>query len=205
MLTAVPLAPERVEDVIDVMTDAFLDYPLMPWVVGREGHPAVRIRHLISFFIKRRVLKGGPMFGVLDSDRLVAAAALTLPVEPAPPPGITALEIEVWRELGEGPRERYQAYADATAKFFIGLGPHHHLNMIGVRPSHKGQGLARPLLETVQRLSDADPNSSGVSLTTELERNVTLYQHFGYSVIAQNDVAGAKFCTWGLFRRKSAT
>jgi GNAT superfamily N-acetyltransferase len=202
MLTAVPLAPDRVEDVIDVMTDAFLDYPLMPWVVGPEGHGATRVRRLIAFFIKRRVVKGGPLFGVFDGDRLVAAAALTLPVEPAPPPGITALEIDVWRELGEGPRQRYQAYADATGKFFIGLGPHHHLNMIGVRPSHKGKGLARPLLEAVQRLSDTDPMSRGVSLTTELERNLTLYQHFGYSVIAQNAIAGAHFPTWGLFRTK---
>ena len=204
MLTPVPLAAERVEDVIDVMTDAFLDYPLMPWVVGQGGEEATRVRRLVAFFIKRRVVKGGPLFGVFDRDRLAAAAALTLPVEPAPPPGITALEIDVWRELGEEPRQRYQAYADATAKFFIGLGPHHHLNMIGVRPSHKGQGLARPLLETIQQLSDAEPNSSGVSLTTELERNLTLYQHFGYSVIAQNDVAGAQFRTWGLFRRKAA-
>ena len=203
MLTAVPLTPERVEDVIDVMTDAFLDYPLMPWVVAPAGEGAIRIRRLVSFFIKRRVLKGGPMFGVVDGDALVAAAALTLPVEPAPPPGITALEIDVWRELGERPRQRYQAYADATGKFFLGLGPHHHLNMIGVRSSHKGQGLARPLLDAVQRLSDTDPASTGVSLTTELERNLTLYQHFGYSVIAQNDVPGAQFCTWGLFRRKS--
>ena len=203
MLTAAPLAPERVEDVIDVMTDAFLDYPLMPWVVGPAGEGATRIRRLIAFFIKRRALKGGPMFGVFDGECLVAAAALTMPIEPAPPPGITALEIEVWRELGEGPRQRYQAYAEATAKFFMGLGPHHHLNMIGVRSSHKGQGLARPLLEAVQRLSETDPASSGVSLTTELERNLTLYQHFGYSVIAQNEVAGAPFCTWGLFRRKS--
>jgi GNAT superfamily N-acetyltransferase len=203
MWTAVALTPEHVEDVTDVMTDAFLDYPLMPWVVGPEGDVAGRIRRLIAFFIKRRVVKGGPMLGVFEDDRLVAAAALTVPVEPAPPPGITALEIEVWRTLGEDSRQRYQAYADATAKFFIGLGPHHHLNMIGVLASHKGRGLARPLLEAVQRMSDADANSSGISLTTERERNVTLYQHFGYSVIAQNDVKQAPFCTWGLFRPRS--
>jgi len=202
MFHAVPLSTDRLDDVIDVMTEAFLDYPLMPWVVGPEGDVAARVKRLITFFITRRALKGGPMFGVLDGDDLVGAAALTLPVEPSPPPGFTALELETWRELGDGPRDRYQAYADATSKFFVGIGPHHHLNMIGVRPAHKGRGIARPLMEAVQQLSDADPNSSGVSLTTERERNLTLYQHFGYSVIAQNDVAQAPFVTWGLFRKR---
>ena len=204
MLTAVPLSRDRLDDVIDVMAEAFLDYPLMQWVAGPEGDVAARVRRLVAFFITRRVVKGGPMFGVIDDDRLVGAAAITLPAEPAPPPGITALEIDVWRALGEPSRKRYQAYSDANSKFFSGLGPHHHLNMIGVRSSHKGRGLARPLLEAVHQLSDADPKSSGVSLTTELEKNLALYQHFKYSVIAENDVAEAPFCTWGLFRPRSS-
>jgi GNAT superfamily N-acetyltransferase len=205
MSDATPLAVERLDEVIDVMTDAFFDYPLMQWVVGGDGDVFDRVRRLVGFFVTRRVLKGGPMLGVFDNQRLVAAAALTLPVEPSPPPGITALELDVWRALGEDARKRYQAYADANAKFFIGLGPHHHLNMIGVRDSHKGRGLARPLLEAVHAMADADAASNGVSLTTERERNVTLYQHFEYSVIAQNDVDEAPFCTWGLFRPRRSS
>lgn len=142
------------------------------------------------------------MIGVVDAHRLVGAAALTLPVEPAPPPGITALDVEVWRDLGDAARGRYQAYADATALFFSGLGRHHHLNMIGIRSSHKGQGLARPLLDAVHHMSDADPISVGVSLTTERARNVKLYEHFGYSVVAHQKVS-EEVETWGLVRRRS--
>lgn len=201
MTEAIPLPPERQDEVIDVFADAFHDYSLMQWVVGPEGDVAGRVRRLIAFFVSRRVMRGGPLLGVVDGTRLVGAAALTSPVEPAPPPGITALEIAVWKDLGETARERYQTYADTTSPFFMGVGRHLHLNMIGVRGSHKGQGLARPLLETVHRMADADPNSSGVSLTTERARNVKLYEHFGYSVIAHKTVSD-EVETWGLFRSR---
>jgi hypothetical protein len=184
-----------------VLADAFHDYSLMQWVVGSEGDVAGRVRRLIAFFVSRRVMRGGPMLGVVDGDRLVGAAALTLPSEPPPPPGITALDLEVWRDLGEPARGRYQAYADTTSLFFREVGPHHHLNMIGIRCSHQGQGLARPLLEAVHQMSDADPNSAGVSLTTERKRNVKLYEHFGYSVIAHMQVS-EEVETWGLVRRR---
>ena len=75
-----------------------------------------------------------------------------------------------------------------------------HLNMIGIRNSHKGQGLARPILDAVHQMSDADPNSTGVSLTTERDRNVKLHEHFGYGVIAHKQVSDG-IQTWGLFRR----
>lgn len=199
---AIPLPPERRDDVIDVFADAFHDYPLMQWVVGPEGDVAARVRRLIAFFVSRRVMRGGPMLGVIDGPRLVGAAALTLPNEPAPPPSITALDVDVWRDLGEPARMRYQAYADTTSPFFARIGPHHHLNMIGIRCSHMGQGLARPLLDAVVRMSDADPNSNGVSLTTERARNVKLYEHFGYSVISHKTVS-EDVQTWGLLRRRS--
>ena len=201
MLEAIPLPPERRDDVIDVFADAFDDYPLMHWVVGPGRDAAGRVRRLIAFFVSRRVMRGGPLLGVVDGNRLVGAAAITLPAEPAPPPGITALDIEVWRDLGHPARERYQSYAETTAPFFTRLGRHYHLNMIGIRNSHKGRGLARPIIDAVHRMSDADADSTGVSLTTERDRNVKLYEHFGYGVIAQKQVSD-DVQTWGLFRRR---
>ena len=199
---AIPLPPDRRDEVIDVFADAFHDYSLMQWVVGPEGDVAGRVRRLIAFFVSRRVMRGGPMLGVVEGNHLVGAAALTLPSEPAPPPGITTLDVDVWRDLGEPARMRYQAYSDTTSPFFRSVGPHHHLNMIGIRRSYKGTGLARPMLDAVHLMSDADPHSTGVSLTTERSRNVKLYEHFGYSVIAHKRVSD-EVETWGLVRRRS--
>jgi hypothetical protein len=74
--------------------------------------------------------------------------------------------------------------------------------MIGVRHAEMGRGLARPLLEAVARLSHDDPGSCGVSLTTEVPRNLTLYEHFGYHVVGHARVSPA-LETWGLYSRPS--
>lgn len=202
MLTATVLPPDRRLDVIDVLADAFHDYPVMRWIVGPDGDVPARIRRLIDLFVSRRVVRGGPMFGIFDGRRLVGAAVMTLPVEPESPAVLAALADEAWRDLGDPARIRYVTYVDVTAPFFAAVGRHHHLNMIGIRPSHAGQGLARPLLEAVHQLADADAESVGVSLTTERLRNVQLYEHLGYRIVAHQPV-GDGLETWGLVRDTS--
>jgi len=54
-------------------------------------------------------------------------------------------------------------------------------------------------LETVHELSRTDPRSVGVTLTTEVPANVSLYQHFGYEIVGQASVAPG-LTTWGFFR-----
>ncbi len=187
-------------DVIDVMADAFRDYPVMRFVVGPDGDVAARTRRLIELFVTRRLRRGGPMFGVVDprSGALAAAAILTLPVEPPPPDDLAPWVDGVWAELGADAFDRYQQYAASWP--VIEPTPHHHLNMIGVRRGHAGQGLARPLLATVAALAEDDPGSSGVSLTTEVARNVQLYAHFGYQVVGHTQVAPT-LETWALFKK----
>ena len=160
-----------------VMCDAFRDYPVMRFIVG-EGHGDYdnRLRQLVAYFVYRRVALNAPVFGMVDRGSVVAAATMTPPAEPDMPADVIARRDAAWAALGDEARLRYEAYAAATKPFTI-ASPHHHLNMIGVRHSHMGQGLARPLLEAAAAQSDDDPGSSGVSLTTELPRNLTLYQY----------------------------
>lgn len=202
MPTPTVLPAEQAAEVIDVLADAFHDYPVMRFVVGPDDEVDARVRRLITLFVTRRVLRGGPMLGVCDANHLVGAAVLTLPGEPELSGDKAALATELaehaWRDLGDAARARYQTYADAVSRFFADVGPHHHLNMIGVRRSHAGRGLARPLLDAVARLAADDAASAGVSLTTERPRNVALYEHFGYRVVANREVTPG-FESWGLF------
>ncbi len=195
------LTAADLDEVIDVMADAFRDYPVMHFVIGPEGDVPGRFRRVVELFVTRRHRRGGPLLGVREaaSGRLVGAAALTLPAEPPPPPDLAAWVDGVWAELGPDAFARYQQYASIWTA--LEPAPHHHLNMIGVRRSHAGRGLARPLLEAVHAMAAADPGSSGVSLTTELPRNVSLYTHFGYRLVGQHTVAPG-FETWGFFRPK---
>lgn len=200
-----PLSFDNVVEVVSVLADAFRDYPVMRNVVGPDAPGltpyTVRLHRLVQLFVSDRAYRNDPMFGVRnDAGALVAAAVMTVPASPAPPPAFIALRESIWAELGADARARYDAYA-AAARFFDGLGPHHHLNMIGVRRAQQRFGLARTLLETVHGLAAADLQSPGVSLTTERPENVPLYEHFGYRVLGHARV-GNEVDTWGMFRAR---
>lgn len=198
------LEPSWLPTAIDVMVDAFQDYPVMRFVIGPDGDTPARLRRLIELFVTRRVRRGGPLLGVFDdaSGLLVGAVAMTLPEEADPPPELATWVEAVWQDLGADARARYEHYASMWPQ--IEARPHHHLNMIGVRRSHAGRGVGRLLLDAVQQMADDDPTSVGVSLTTELARNVLLYEHVGYRLVERKSVAPG-FETWALFRPCRAT
>ncbi|GMV21309.1 MAG: hypothetical protein AMXMBFR57_12580 [Acidimicrobiia bacterium] len=190
--------------VIDVMVDAFQDYPVMHFVIGPAGDVHARLRRVVELFVTRRVRRGGPLLGVHDpaSGVLAGAVAMTLPSEPEPPADLGVWVETVWQDLGPDAFERYQHYASMWPQ--LEATPHHHLNMIGVARTHAGRGYGRALLDAVHQMAADDPESSGVSLTTELARNVDLYEHVGYHVVGRKTVAPG-FETWGLFRPSRVT
>jgi GNAT superfamily N-acetyltransferase len=193
------LSSAQTEDAVTVLCDAFQDYPVMRYVLGSASDYDRRLRTLIGFFVSARVYRNEPLLGVHDrAGTLSAVAVVSLPGQGEAPEALATRREEVWAELGKAERERYEAYGAAAAQFAI-TSPHYHLNMIGVRRSHVGRGLARKLLEAVHRLSDADGGSAGVSLTTETEQNLPLYEYFGYRRIGHAPI-GDGLETWGFFR-----
>jgi ribosomal protein S18 acetylase RimI-like enzyme len=214
----ITLPPERTGEAIEVLADAFRDYPVMRFVLGGApamaapvpepaGHQGGRydeeLRLLITFFVMARVLRREPVLAVeLETGdgpaRLAGVATLTLPGSGAAPPSLDPYRERTWSVLGEAARARYEQLGLMWSEFHTDE-PHCHLNMIGVRRAHAGQGIGRILLDEVHRISREDPESLGVTLTTEAEENVILYRHLGYRVTAEGQVPGV-IRTWGMFR-----
>lgn len=214
----ITLPPERVAEAIEVLADAFRDYPVMRFVVGgpsamaapvpqaasREGRQHDEaIRLLVTFFVMARVLRGEPVLGVEvredgGSATLAAVATLTLPSSGDAPEALAEYRDRTWGTLGDEAHARYEQLGLMWSQFHT-QEPHHHLNMIGVRRTFAGRGLGRLLLDEVHRLSREDPDSAGVSLTTEDPANVAIYRHVGYEVTAVGEVSGV-LRTWGMFR-----
>jgi GNAT superfamily N-acetyltransferase len=187
------------EAALSVLCDAFHDYPVMRYVLGSTDDYDRRLRTLIGFFVTARVLREDLVLGVHDeAGRLAAAALVTLPGERHSPEALDTRREEVWRELGAAARTRYEAFGEAAGRFEVEAS-HHHLNMIGVHRSHAGRGFARQLLQAVHDLSEADPYSCGVSLSTEDPRNLPLYRKFGYQLLGHGRVAD-ELETWVFFR-----
>ena len=191
----------RVEDpqeVVDVLCDAFHDYPVMRFVLGpaRSDYDA-DLRTLVGLFVMSRVLRGEYLFGLRTDGGIEAAAVVSRPEVPSPP-ALAALREEVWAELGTEARSRYESFSAACAPFQP-TKPHLHLNMIGVRKQVRRAGRGRIMLDHVHAFSRADSSSNGVSLTTENPENVLLYEHVGYVVMGHSVVA-PELQTWALYR-----
>ena len=196
----VTVGSEGFDEAVDVLCEAFYDYPVMRYLAGDAGGDYDRqLRLLVGFFSVSRHLRGDIVWALKSEGRMIAVANIVCP-ETESPPALEEARAALWAELGDTVRRRYEAFSDATAEFVVAE-PHYHLSMIGVRPRHAGSGLGRRLLDALHELSANDPASSGVSLTTEDPRNVPLYEYFGYRVIGSARVGG--FTSWSFFRPDS--
>lgn len=196
------LSGAQVGRAVEVLCEAFHDYPVTRYVIGPAGTDYDRqLRTLVNFFVMARFWRDEPVWAAFHGSHAVAAAVLTPPGKRQPRVEFAQLGEAVWRELGPLARLRYEAFGEATQKFEINQ-PHYHLNMIGVRRSYLGRGLARQLLDAVHTISRDDPASQGVTLTTEDPRNVSFYEHFGYEIVGHERI-DARLETWGFFRRNS--
>ncbi len=202
MADVLPLPPDAAEQVLAALCESFHDYPVMRFVLGAKPGYDTRLRTLIGLFVAARVARGDLMLGIpADEGSLAAAALVNLPGNPTPAAWFDERREAVWRELGKAERARYDAYG-AASHAFDPVTPHHHLGMIGVRRAAQGTGLARCLLEAVHGAAFRHSESTGVSLTTELPRNVPLYLHFGYRVVGHARV-GPELETWSMFRDRT--
>jgi GNAT superfamily N-acetyltransferase len=199
-LTAVRrLGPEATEAVVDVLCEAFRGYPVMDYVLGPSSE---RLEHshrqIVRFFVRVRHLRDEPVLGICEGESPVAVALVSLPADHTYPPAVSVLREELWEEVGSDARLRYEAFGRTVAQFVPDV-PHYYLNMIGVRDSHRGLGLAQRILDHLHELSRSDGASAGVTLSTEVRENVPLYERFGYRKVGRATVAG-DLETWVLFR-----
>lgn len=188
---------ERFDEAVDVLCEAFFDYPVMRYLLADAGEDYERrLRLLVGYFSRSRHLSGDVVWAVEDDGRLVGVANIVRPGT-ARPPELDRFRGQLWNELGEGARRKYEDFSAATAGFNP-LEPHFHLSMIGVRRARAGLGIGGRLLAALHGMSAVDPTSTGVSLTTEDPGNVPLYEHFGYEIVGRIGVGD--FVSWSFFR-----
>lgn len=196
---ALTLSDDNVTAVVEVLCDSFRDYPVMRYILESETRDYdAALQTMIGFFVLARVFRREYLFGVPGADGLAAAAIVSRSDSAPPPPEFYELRQRVWTELGSEAEARYDIFGQAWALLQIDE-PHIHLNMIGVRGSAQRRGLGRMLLDRVHQLSASDSSSRGVSLNTELEANVALYEHFGYKRVGET-VVEPGLTTWAFYR-----
>ena len=151
----------------------------MTFTAGTDGPGYDRVlRLMVDVFAASRFLRDYPVLAVTNQrDEILAVAYINPPRAIPFPPELEQRYEELGNALGPDGNDRLRQLRDTWKSFHLDE-PHYHLGMIGVRHANRGEGHGRRLLERLHDVSLADPESAGISLTTEAPSNVPLYQHF---------------------------
>jgi len=188
-----------VPKIVGCLSDAFYDYPVMRYILDDDlPDYEKKLEILINFFVMARIFRDEIILGIGNRTYPDGVALISNPAKIMIIPELSNLREQVWQELGSTARSRYEAFGQATANFPVDQ-PHIKLNMIGVRSLAQGLGYGRRLMDEVQRISASDPESTGVSLTTEVQQNVSFYEHMGYKITGYTRINN-NLETWGFFR-----
>jgi ribosomal protein S18 acetylase RimI-like enzyme len=88
-------------------------------------------------------------------------------------------------------------YLDARHKSLTPF-KHWYLQTIGVAPQFQGKGYAGELIRAI--LGKIDKESLPCYLETMDEKNVRLYEHFGYKVIEKSTIPKTNLTSWAMLR-----
>jgi len=102
--------------------------------------------------------------------------------------------------VGIGGTRRMLAFRSFTDQCWRQLapGPHWLLHMLGVAPSHQGEGHASRLLNPMlQRL---DQSRAACALETANARNTAIYQRFGFRVLEKTQPPNSNLDCWFMLR-----
>ncbi len=181
---------------MEVLSEAFADYPVMRYVLSDAGSEYdARLELLVGVFVDLRLMRGSPVLGIRLGGSLAAVALVD---EPSPSPLETSpldADAPVWSTLGQQAYRRMMAFEHESAHLEPEV-PHYFVGMIGVLAEHRGQGFASQLLAEVRRMSAQDPGSAAVSLSTERESNLAFYGRLGYRITGETQVGNLH--TWNL-------
>lgn len=96
--------------------------------------------------------------------------------------------------------KRQQAFLGYSSAVRARLMPERYwyLQMLGVDPDYQGKGFSSRLLKPM--LARADREGLPVYLETQRDKNVTLYQHFGFKVGEEGNIPGSTLHSWAMVR-----
>lgn len=183
----------------DLLTEAFLDEP--PTTHLFRG-PQRRAQ--VSYFL-RCSCAYAMLFGECYTTSTRDGVALWLL------PGKTAMTFgRMYRagmlsaplRLGLSAFSRFMAFAAFTDKLHKKSAPtpHYYLFALGVSPAAQGSGVGGLLLASMLRRIDEERMPA--YLETQKEKNVGLYQRFGFEVAAEGAFPKLEgLCNWGMFRK----
>jgi ribosomal protein S18 acetylase RimI-like enzyme len=185
--------------VVECLTAAFREDPVMAWLGRRDSHRDAGRRNMFRFLTRELGLAGRQLWTSSD----YSCAALWVPPERA------NLKQSFWQELALLPTivsytgltglGRVDAFRKVADKHHPKDRPHAYLMVLGVAPQFQGQGLGSALLDAT--LKDVDSKRLPAYLESSSAKNVPLYRRHGFEVISEFKPRDDGPPVWGMWRQ----
>ena len=170
-------------DAADVLARAFHDDLVFSWMLPAEHTRNRRLRRYFVTELRHESLRHGAVEVARDRGRIAGVAVWF-------PPG-------TWSGTQVGALPGYlrafgrrldscSRYMSVAVRAHPREQPHWYLAIIGVDPSHKGQGVGAALLRS--RLERCDKEGMAAYLESSNLENVPLYEHFGFQATGTLDL-----------------
>ncbi len=196
----VQINKDNTESVIEALVRAFNNYPLF-----RHYFPNKTNREKISYYFLSFLVYSGIKYGeVYATSSNLEGIVIWMPSNNHP--------VTFWKALRSVPLSKifgigryggskmrhFNDYIDSvhqrTAPF-----KHWFLQAIGIVPKFQGKGYASLLIKPM--LSRIDKEKLACYLETIDEKNVEIYQHFGFEIIEKSIVPKTDFTNWAMLRK----
>lgn len=167
------------DGIVEVLTDSFVDDPVMSWVFPDAQRRPARLAVMFGFLAEYRYLPAGASTVCIGATGEIEAAALWEPTS-----GDSVTRDDFWERHGaafvaalDGEVERLSILGE-TMQTVHPPGAHWYLLAVGVRPARQGRGLGTALLAPT--LEALDTRSAAAYLEATSPRSRALYRRLGF-------------------------
>ena len=198
----VRLDKTQVKRAAHVLARAFQDDPLCVYFFPEVSERRNRLPHLFRVPVHHGVLYGE----VYATSPNLEGVAVWVPSEKADMsllPIVRSGGLSMAFRMGKGGSARAMrctAYASAVRKRHAPF-RHRYLESIGVAPEFQGKGYAGALLKPMFARMDAE--RLPCYLETQNEKNVPLYERYGFQVVEEGRIPTTELSNWAMLRQKS--
>jgi len=190
---------ENMKPAARTLAHAFHEYPVtvffMPDAAERERKQPTVFRYVLQTSIEN-----GEVWATSFKMEGVAVWILADKRKPGRKPGFSIGRWWSTAFVKKDIKQRQQAFFKYSHDIRGRLMPdcYWYLQILGVEPALQGKGFSRRLLEPM--LARADREGLPCFLETQLEKNVPLYQHFGFKVVEEGLIPGSNVYSWAMVR-----
>ena len=198
----VRLTKAQIKPAAEMLARAFQEDPLIGYFFPDASERKNKSSYIFEFLIRYGVLYG-EVYAISPN---LEGVAVWLPSEKA--------DVSFWRMMRSGGllmipkiskevigRQRY--FSQYVTPMHKRHAPfcHWFLQTIGVDPMFQGKGYASTLLKAMFARIDAEHLPCYVE--TQNEKNVSIYQHYGFKVVEEVIIPGTEISHWAMLREGS--